>query len=268
MRENQRQDVALAGEEPAEGRTADEGGGDQDGIGPVQGGENGSREDRRGEAIFHRGEKTVHDQRLQGDFLQRAEGEIAEEAARVENVRGKMLEGLQSEAKDAERGGEGGEHFGGAARGGPKIISAPAKSSGRVAMQSKTGDEPDGKDEPAPKIRVLQPPNIEGGKAGEGQRLEEIRDAESARRSALFCECAGRSGELAGERGEAGESEIGGSAAEERVEIEVGEAEAGHGFREAELELFAGKTAETALGDFLKEGAMDGILKMTFLERE
>src|SRR5690242_14699818 len=116
----------MLGEEPGECGSADECKGHQNWIGPMQRAKGGSRRDGGAKSIVDGGEKTIHDQRLQRHLLKRAEGEITDEAARIEDMRGKMLEGLQRKSHDAKRYGENGKNLRGAARGEPQIVGAPA----------------------------------------------------------------------------------------------------------------------------------------------
>src|SRR5437879_2631979 len=82
----QREDVAFLCEKPGRDRAADPSEGNQNGVGPMERGENRSRDQRSCGGAYTGGEQPIGDIGVQPDLLEDAEKHVPKEASRNEQV--------------------------------------------------------------------------------------------------------------------------------------------------------------------------------------
>ena len=183
LAEDERKNVVVAGEEPAHGGAAEECEGNQDRVGPVQCGEKQAADDGCDVGAWECAEQAVHRHGLQGELLQRAKSEIADEAARLDEVRGQTMQCAERDAYANQGDDKGKKNRSGEFRRSPEIVCAPAERFRSFMMQNKAEQEPDGEDQPSVRAGVLAAPNVEGDDGRKCQRFEQIekRGDETAR---------------------------------------------------------------------------------------
>jgi len=118
---------------------------------------------------------------LQGDLLQKTECEIADEAARLDEMNGQAVQSAERDAGKNDRCDEDRENRGGELGGGFEIVRTPAKSFGRVAMENEACEKPCRKDEPGVQRSALPAPDVEKDDGRESERFEEIGEGRDER---------------------------------------------------------------------------------------
>lgn len=91
LADGQGNDVTFAREKPAEDRASDKSEGNKNGIRPMQQAEEGSGDEGGGKRFLQGREETIHEKRLQPDFLKQTKCEIAGESARFDKMGGKTV---------------------------------------------------------------------------------------------------------------------------------------------------------------------------------
>jgi hypothetical protein len=174
LAEDERKNVAVAGEKPAHGRAAKQGEWNKDGVGPVQCGEEQAAEDGCDVGAWECAKQAVHGHGLQGDLLQRAKSEIADEAARLDEVRGQTMQSAQRDTCANQGDDKRKKNGGGEPRRRFEIVRTPSERFRSFMMQNKAEQEPDGKDQPSVRAGVLAAPNVEGDDSRKCQGFQQI----------------------------------------------------------------------------------------------
>src|SRR5260370_5325526 len=100
--ERERKHVALARKKPGQHNATGKRNRNQNRIRPVQRAEDGSGNEASLPAVRQSSEKTVGQVRLQRDLLQQAEREVAPEAAKGKQMRGKAVKRAEKESGEAD----------------------------------------------------------------------------------------------------------------------------------------------------------------------
>jgi len=135
LTEDERKNVVVAGEEPAHSRAAKQGEWNEDGVGPVQCGEEQASDDGCDVGAGEGAEQAVHRHGLQGDLLQSAKSEISDETLRLDKVRGQTMQSAERNAHANQGGDKGKKNRSGELRRGPEIVRAPSERFGSFVMQ-------------------------------------------------------------------------------------------------------------------------------------
>src|SRR5260370_22283685 len=129
--ERERKHVALASKKPGHHHAAGERNRNQNRIRPVQRAEDGSSNQTSLPAVRQSSEKTIDQIRLQRDLLQQTEREVAPEAAKGKQMRGKTVKRAEKESGEADSQRKKTKRNCSLPRGWPEIIGAPPQRPGR-----------------------------------------------------------------------------------------------------------------------------------------
>src|SRR5260370_26878136 len=160
--ERERKHVALASKKPGHHHAAGERNRKQNRIRPVQRAEDGSGNEASLAAVRQSGEKTIGQIRLQRDLLQQTEREVAPEAAKGKQVRGKTVKRAEKESGDADSQRKKTKRNCGLPRGWPEVIAAPPKRLGSVSVNQEARRHPNSDHHPRPAPGELKPPDETG----------------------------------------------------------------------------------------------------------
>lgn len=174
LADSERNDVALACEQPAHRGAPNQGERNENGIGPMERREENPCRQCGEPMVPESTKETIHDQRLESDFLEQAEGKVGKKAMGGKCGKSAM-ESAEKSTGEKERGDEDGEDVEGTPSGGPEIAGTPAEGLGGVAVNEPAGEEPDGKDDPDGRMRDLAAPYVKGDECREEDGFEKIQ---------------------------------------------------------------------------------------------
>ena len=92
----------------------------------MQGGKNGSGQERGHARLLQRIKKPVRQVGIQSNLLQKAKCEVGEETPRFRNARWYAVKGAEPKTCEASRENKRGKNDQALARGGPEIVGPPA----------------------------------------------------------------------------------------------------------------------------------------------
>jgi len=106
LTDSERKDVALAREKPSHGASANPSEGNQHGVGPMEHGENRSRNQGSSRGAHVGSEEPIGEAGVQPDLLEQAEKHVPKEALRNEQVAGQAMQPTEKKSNDAQRNPE------------------------------------------------------------------------------------------------------------------------------------------------------------------
>jgi len=106
LADSERKDVALAREKPSHGATANPSEGNQHGVGPMERGENCSRNQGGSGGANVGSEEPIVEAGVQPDLLEQAEKHVPEEAPWNEHVVDRSMQAIKKKSNDAQRNPE------------------------------------------------------------------------------------------------------------------------------------------------------------------
>jgi hypothetical protein len=177
LRNRQRNNVAVASEEPGHCCSPDERQRNENRIRPMEPSKDGAGKKTSADAIFGSRKKSIGEKGIQPYLLKQAKRHVTKEVFGDQKMAGRAMESTEKKAQDTESRHQWDENHTGPQGGAPQIVSPPAKRLGSVSVNEEADQQPDGKHDPRLPVRILELPNVPGNKNGKGQHLRKVEGA-------------------------------------------------------------------------------------------
>jgi hypothetical protein len=137
----------------------------------VQAGKDNTCKESGRESIIEGIEEPVGHIGIQGHLLEQAKGGIAEDPAKLSEVRRQAVKRTEPRCRHEGRENKGGEDSQALASRRPQIVGSPAERFRRVAVQRHAYNEPNRENNPGIGVSDLQAPDVAGNVRGQPQRF-------------------------------------------------------------------------------------------------